>query len=78
MEQLQSMGDLSQIADMLPGGMAKGFDPSQIDEKQMAHNKAIIQSMTPLERENPQILNASRKSVSPLAVGWRWWMSTAC
>ena len=61
MEQLQSMGDLSQIADMLPGGMAKGFDASQIDEKQMAHNKAIIQSMTPLERENPQILNASRK-----------------
>ena len=61
MEQLQSMGDLNQIADMLPGGMAKGFDPSQIDEKQMAHNKAIIQSMTPLERENPQILNASRK-----------------
>ena len=55
------MGDLSQIADMLPGGMAKGFDASQIDEKQMAHNKAIIQSMTPLERENPQILNASRK-----------------
>ena len=61
LEQLQNMGDLSQIADMLPGGMAKGFDPSQIDEKQMAHNKAIIQSMTPLERENPQILNASRK-----------------
>ena len=61
MEQLQSMGDLSQIADMLPGGMAKGFDPSQIDEKQMAHNKAIIRSMTPRERENPQILNASRK-----------------
>ena len=61
LEQLQSMGDLSQIADMLPGGMAKGFDPSQIDEKQMAHNKAIIRSMTPRERENPQILNASRK-----------------
>ena len=61
LEQLQNMGDLSQIADMLPGGMAKGFDPSQIDEKQMAHNKAIIRSMTPKERENPQILNASRK-----------------
>ena len=52
LEQLQNMGDLSQIADMLPGGMAKGFDPSQIDEKQMAHNKAIIRSMTPKEREN--------------------------
>ena len=61
LEQLQNMGDLSQIADMLPGGMAKGFDPGQIDEKQMAHNKAIIRSMTPRERENPQILNASRK-----------------
>ncbi len=61
MEQLQGMGDLSQIAGMLPGNMAKGFDPSQIDEKQLAHTKAIIQSMTPLERDNPQILNASRK-----------------
>ena len=61
LEQLQNMGDLSQIADMLPAGMAKGFDASQIDEKQMAHNKAIIRSMTPKERENPQILNASRK-----------------
>jgi signal recognition particle subunit SRP54 len=61
MEQLQNMGDLSQIAGMLPGNMAKNFDPSQIDEKQLAHQKAIIQSMTPLERENPQILNASRK-----------------
>ena len=61
MEQLQNMGDLSQIASMLPGNIAKEFDPSQIDEKQMAHTKAIILSMTPLERENPQILNASRK-----------------
>ena len=61
MEQLQNMGDLSQIASMLPGNMAKGFDPSQIDERQFARSKAIIQSMTPLERENPQILNASRK-----------------
>ena len=61
MEQLQNMGDLSQIASMLPGNMTKGFDPSQIDERQFARSKAIIQSMTPLERENPQILNASRK-----------------
>ena len=61
LDQLENMGDLSQIAGMLPGGMAKNFDPDQIDEKQMAHNKAIIRSMTPQERENPQILNASRK-----------------
>ena len=61
MEQLQKMGDLSQIASMLPGNLGKGLDASRIDEKQMAHSKAIIRSMTPRERENPQILNASRK-----------------
>ena len=61
MEQLQQMGDLSQIASLLPGNLGKGLDASRIDEKQMAHSKAIIQSMTPRERENPQILNASRK-----------------
>ena len=61
MEQLQKMGDLSQIASMLPGNLGKGLDASRIDEKQMAHSKAIIPSMTPRERENPQILNASRK-----------------
>ncbi len=61
MEQLQGMGDLTQLMEMLPGNMTKGIDPSQIDPRQFARNRAIIQSMTPLERENPQILNASRK-----------------
>jgi len=61
MEQIQRMGDLSQLIGMLPGQMTKGFDPNQIDERQFARNKAIIQSMTPLERENPRILNAGRK-----------------
>ncbi len=61
LEQLQNMGDLSQIAGMLPGGMGKQLESADLDGKQMAHTKAIIQSMTPLERENPQILNASRK-----------------
>ena len=61
MEQIGNMGDLSQLAGMLPGGMGKGLDTAQIDEKQLARQKAIIQSMTAKERENPQILNASRK-----------------
>ena len=61
LEQLQNMGDLNQIAGMLPGNMAKGFDPDQIDPRQFSRTKAIIQSMTVQERENPQILNASRK-----------------
>ena len=61
LQQLRGMGDLSQIAGMLPGALGKQLSGASIDEKQMAHTEAIILSMTPLERENPQILNASRK-----------------
>ncbi len=60
LEQIQGMGDLSEMMGMIPG-MGKQMANTQIDEKQMARTKAIIQSMTPKERENPQILNASRK-----------------
>ena len=60
LEQLQNMGDLSQMMGMIPG-MSQQMANTQIDEKQMARTKAIIQSMTPKERDNPQILNASRK-----------------
>ena len=60
MQQLRGMGDLSQLAGMLPG-MGKQLQNATIDEKALAHTEAIILSMTPLERENPQILNASRK-----------------
>ena len=56
-----SLAEIFTGTSFAPLGMAKGFAPSQLDEKQMAHNKAIIRSMTPRERENPQILNASRK-----------------
>ena len=59
--QLRGMGDLSQLAEMMPGGMGKQLAGAEIDPKVMAHTEAIILSMTPLERENPQILNASRK-----------------
>ena len=61
LQQLRGMGDLSQLAGMLPGGMGKQLQGASIDEKQMSRTEAIILSMTPLERENPQILNASRK-----------------
>ena len=61
LQQIRRMGDLSQIAGMLPGGLGKQLSGASIDEKQMAHTEAIILSMTPQERENPQILGASRK-----------------
>ena len=60
LQQLRNMGDLSQIAGMIPG-MGKQLQGANIDEKVMARTEAIILSMTPKERENPQILNASRK-----------------
>ena len=61
LQQLRNMGDLSQIAGMMPGQLGRQLQGATIDEKVMAHTEAIILSMTPLERENPQILNASRK-----------------
>ena len=64
LEQLQSMknmGSLQELAGMIPGVDAKALAGAKIDEKAMAHTEAIILSMTPRERENPNILNASRK-----------------
>ena len=61
LQQLRGMGDLSQLAGMMPGNLGRQLQGATIDEKAMAHTEAIILSMTPLERENPQILNASRK-----------------
>ena len=59
--QLRNMGDLNQLAGMMPGNMGKQLQGANIDEKVLARTEAIILSMTPLERENPQILGASRK-----------------
>ncbi|MBR3640834.1 MAG: signal recognition particle protein [Oscillibacter sp.] len=61
MQQLKGMGDLSQLAGMMPGNLGRQLQGASIDEKAMGRTEAIILSMTPLERENPQILNASRK-----------------
>ena len=61
MEQLKGMGDLGDIAGMIPGIDAKALKGAKLDEKAMAHQQAIILSMTPKERENPSVLNSSRK-----------------
>ena len=59
MQQLKNMGPMEQILSQIPGGdQLKGV---KMDEKQMAHTEAIILSMTPKERENPNIIGASRK-----------------
>ena len=59
MVQLKSMGSMQDILSQLPGGM--GMKNIQLDEKAMSRTEAIILSMTPKERENPNIIAASRK-----------------
>jgi signal recognition particle subunit SRP54 len=61
MQSLKSMGSLTDIAGMLPGIDAKALSGASIDEKAMVRMEAIIQSMTKKERDNPELLNSSRK-----------------
>jgi signal recognition particle subunit SRP54 len=62
LQQIKKMGPLSQIASMLPsvGGLNK-ISEEDVDEKSVVRMEAILNSMTPKEREHPQILNGSRK-----------------
>ncbi len=63
-EQLQSlknMGSLSDLAGMLPGIDAKQLSGASIDEKALGRTEAILKSMTPAERQDPSLLNSSRK-----------------
>lgn len=59
--QLKSMGSLSEIAGMIPGIDAKALAGASVDEKALSKTEAIILSMTKHERENPGVLNSSRK-----------------
>ncbi len=61
MDQLRNMGDLGDLMAMVPGVDAKALKGAQVDEKALNRQKAVIQSMTPKERENPSVINASRK-----------------
>ena len=57
--QLKGMGSMQDILGMMPG--MSGMKNIQVDEKALSRTEAIIQSMTPYERENPNCLNHSRK-----------------
>ena len=61
MEQMQSMGSMEDIMKMIPGMNGAQMKDVQIDEKAMERTKAIIRSMTKKERNNPDILTASRR-----------------
>ena len=61
MNQLKNMGDLESVLSMIPGVDAKALKGAKLDDKAMSRQEAIILSMTQAERENPAILNSSRK-----------------
>lgn len=62
MSQVKQMGPLEDLLAMIPGAnKMKGMKNIQFDEKQLVHVEAIIQSMTKEERQDPSIMNASRK-----------------
>ena len=61
MKQIKKLGPLENIIKMLPGASKMGLNNVNIDPKKLSHIEAIILSMTPYERRNPDILKASRK-----------------
>ncbi|NCB91034.1 MAG: signal recognition particle protein [Clostridia bacterium] len=70
MNQMKNMGGISSVLNMLPGLGNKAKDlESMIDEKDMTRKEAIILSMTPKERSNPDLLNLSRKKRIALGAG---------
>lgn len=61
MQQMKKMGPLKDLMKMIPGLDSSKLGDIEIDEKELSHVEAIIKSMTPEERRNPSIINASRK-----------------
>jgi signal recognition particle subunit SRP54 len=60
--QVRKLGPLDELLKMMPGAnKIKGLNNLQIDEKQIAHVEAIIQSMTKEEKNHPEVLNSNRK-----------------
>ena len=58
---IQNMGPIGKVLGMLPGAGQMKNQLDQIDDKELSRTTAIIRSMTPLERQDPKVLNASRR-----------------
>jgi signal recognition particle subunit SRP54 len=69
MEQMQNLGPLDQLLEMIPGANSKQLKNLKIDEKELTYIKAIIQSMTKKERLDPSIINGSRRKRIALGSG---------
>ena len=62
MKQMKKLGPLENLIKLIPGAKKMGLTDVKIDPKQMSHVEAIVLSMTPKERRNPDIIKASRKT----------------
>jgi len=70
LRQIRKMGPLDQILGMLPNmGPLRGLNKMQVDEKELVHIEAIINSMTPQERSHHHLLNGSRRKRIALGSG---------
>lgn len=67
LQQMRKMGPLDQLLGMIPG-MGKLKDV-HVDEKQLGRHEALVRAMTPMEREEPAILNGSRKRRIAMGAG---------
>jgi len=61
LEQIQKMGPIGDLLGMMPGMNSKQLEGINVDDKQLDRTKAIIQSMTLKERQEPSVINGSRK-----------------
>lgn len=61
LKQVKNMGNIEQLAAMIPGMKAGALKDAKVDERAMARNEAIILSMTPKERNKPDLINGSRR-----------------
>jgi len=62
LKQVQSMGPLESLVGMLPGVNAKLMKQAKVDPRRIKHVEAIVLSMTPSERQRPDLLNGSRRA----------------
>ena len=61
MDQIKNMGSISNMLEMMPGMSKNKLKDIQVSDRDLAQTKAIILSMTPVERRNPKIINGSRR-----------------
>jgi signal recognition particle subunit SRP54 len=61
LQQMKKMGSMSQVIGMMPGMNSKALKQLNMDDRQVGWTEAIINSMTPGERQQPEIINGSRR-----------------